>query len=88
MEGTYLTAAIIYMKQLIPDNQFGFRSKHATVDQIHHITDVIEKFIEEEETCLSIFLEIAQAFNTVCHGELLMKLRACLPVQYVQLLES
>jgi hypothetical protein len=34
---------IINEKHLVPTHQFGFRNNHSTVDQVHSITDVIEK---------------------------------------------
>ena len=79
---------IIERKQLVPDYQSGFRNKHATVDQVHRITDVIERSLEEKKICSAVFLDVAQAFDKVWHDGLIMKLKRCLPVQYVQLLES
>jgi hypothetical protein len=33
--------SIIKRKNLIPNHQFGFRSKHSTIDQVHRITNII-----------------------------------------------
>jgi hypothetical protein len=33
---------IIERKKLILNHQFGFRSKHSAIDQVHRITDIIE----------------------------------------------
>jgi hypothetical protein len=33
-------------KWIILDHQFGFRQKHATIEQVHHITDVINTALE------------------------------------------
>ncbi|PNF23836.1 hypothetical protein B7P43_G13720 [Cryptotermes secundus] len=49
--------------QLVPSHQFGFHSKHSTIDQVHRITDVIEKSLEDKKVCSTIFLDIAQAFD-------------------------
>lgn len=38
---------IIENKQLIPFHQFDFREEHSTIDQVHRITDVIKKSLEE-----------------------------------------
>lgn len=35
---------IIIPKNLIPNHQFGFRNAHTTIDQIHQITNIIEKW--------------------------------------------
>lgn len=56
---------IIESKSVIPNHQFGFRSKHSTIDQVHRITNVIEKALEEKKVCSAIFLDVAQAFDKV-----------------------
>lgn len=58
---------IIESKQLIPSHQFGFRKEHSTIDQVHRITDVIEKSLEEKKFCSVAFLDVAQAFDKVWH---------------------
>lgn len=79
---------IIEHRNLIPNHQFGFRNKHSTIDQIHRITDVIEKALEEREVCSVIFLDVAQAFDKVWHDGLIEKLSKQLPIQYVNILQS
>jgi hypothetical protein len=34
---------ILAEKHLVPTHQFGFRKNHLTIDQVHRITDIIEK---------------------------------------------
>jgi len=79
---------IIVRKNLIPDHQFGFRSKHSTIDQVHRITNVIEKVLEEKKVCAAIFLDVAQAFDKVWHEGLACKLKTILPKQYTEILDS
>ena len=79
---------IIERKNLIPNHQFGFRSKHSTIDQVHRITNIIEKALEEENVCSAVFLDVAQAFDKVWHEGLNYKLRTILPKQYAEILES
>lgn len=79
---------ILEQKNLIPDYQFGFREKHSTIDQIHRISNVIEKALEERKVCSTIFLDVAQAFDKVWHIGLTYKLRKMLPKQYADILES
>ena len=43
---------IIERKNLIPNHQFGFRSKHSTIDQVHSITNIIEHALEEKKRLL------------------------------------
>lgn len=73
---------------LIPAHQFGFRQKHSTIDQVHRITSIIEKALEERKVCSAIFLDVTQAFDKVWHEGLNHKLRKMLPAQYAELLES
>ena len=74
--------------KVIPNHQFGFRRSHSTIDQIHRITDVIEKVYEKQEVCSTVFLDVAQAFDKVWHKGLIFKLNRFLPKSYVQLLSS
>lgn len=47
---------IIERKQIIPSHQFGFREEHLTIDQVHRITDIIEKCLKERRICSAVFL--------------------------------
>lgn len=79
---------VIEKNNLIPDHQFGFRTKHSTVDQVHRITNVFKKVLEEKQICTTIFLDIAQAFDKVWHCGLEYKLERDLPKHHCQLLKS
>lgn len=41
---------LIVDEEIIPVHQFGFRDGHATIDQVHRITDIIEKALEERKS--------------------------------------
>jgi predicted metallopeptidase len=56
---------IIAEKHLVPTLQFGFRKNHSTVNQVHHIIDIIEKTLENKGVCSAVFLNIAQAFDRI-----------------------
>lgn len=56
---------ILKEKKLIPDHQFGFRSKHATIDQVHRLNKKIMESLEGKSYCASAFLDISQAL-TAC----------------------
>jgi hypothetical protein len=75
-------------KHLVPNHQFGFRKNHSTIDQVHRITDIIEKTFENKGMCSAVFLDIAQAFDRVWHRGLLHNLRSVLPDHFYQLLKS
>lgn len=77
---------IIETRRLVPSHQFGFHDKHSTIDQVHRITDVIEKALEDNKICATIFLDVAQAFDRVWHQGLEYKLEKYLPSQMAQIL--
>ena len=60
---------ILYAKQ------FGFRSKHSTVDALIEITENIRSGTDEE--FISIMLDHREAFGTINHYRLLEKLSKC-----------
>lgn len=74
--------------QLIPQHQFGFRKKHSTIDQVHRVTHIIEKALEEGKYCPAVFLDVTQAFDKVWHEGLFYKLNKLLPRDYYLLLKS
>ena len=66
---------IIEERQLIPDHQFGFGKQHSTIDQVHRITDMIERSLEGKNICSVIFLDVDKAFDQVWHEGLNHKLK-------------
>lgn len=80
--------AVIEKYQLVPTHQFGFRSSHSTMDQVHRITDIIETALERKKICSAMFLDISQAFDRVWHKGLLHKLESILPNEYNRLFKS
>jgi hypothetical protein len=79
---------IIAEKHLVPTHQFGFRKYHSTIDQVHRITDIIEKTLENKGVFSAVFLDIAQAFDRVWYRDLLHKLRSNLQEHFYLLLKS
>ena len=77
-----------FITELIPNHQFGFRSGHSTIDQVHRIVEVINKTFEDGDVCSAIFFDVAKAFDKVWHKGLIFKLHKYLPTQYAELLES
>lgn len=78
---------IIINKSLIPNHQFGFRQKHATIEQIHRLTTRIHKEFETKRYCSAIFLDISQVFDKVWHDGILYKIKQNLP-HYFNILKS
>ena len=60
---------------ILYEKQFGFRSKHSTVDALIEITENIRSGTDEEFT--SIKLNFRKAFDTINHYRLLEKLSQC-----------
>jgi hypothetical protein len=73
---------------LLPDHQFGFRTGHSTIHQIHRVAQEIAKGLEGRELCTAAFLDVAQAFDKVWHTGLLYKQKTTLPCQYYLLLKT
>jgi len=44
--------------KIIPDIQFGFKSKHSTIHQLHRVVDQISLAFESKKICIGIFLDI------------------------------
>lgn len=79
---------ILVGRNLIPTHQFGFRSKHSTIEQVHRVSNIIEKALNEKKICSGILIDVAQAFDKVWHDGLNFKLHRDLPEEYSKLLES
>jgi retron-type reverse transcriptase len=74
---------------VLPDEQFGFRPKHSTADQLIHVTEFISQGINQNKSTGAIFLDVAKAFDTVWHDGLVYKLHtAGVPLAMVKLLNS
>ena len=75
-------------KQLNPTHQFGFRSRHSTIEQVHEITKAIVKSLEENKLCTSVFLDVVQAFDKVRYKGLKEKLSNMLSNTCTEILVS
>ncbi|KAL4149098.1 hypothetical protein QTP88_003114 [Uroleucon formosanum] len=72
----------------LPDFQFGFRPKYATFHQLHRVVDLIASSLETKKYCSAVFLDVAQALDSVWHAGLLYKLKKIYPAPYYLLLKS
>lgn len=79
---------ILDNNELIPDHQFGFRSQHGTIEQVHRIINIIYNAFEAKMYCSAAFLDISQAFDKVWHEGLQYKIKKHLPHGYVIILQS
>ena len=60
--------------KIIFEYQYGFRKLYSTILALIEFTDSIIKFLDEGQYCMSIFVDMTKAFDTVDHGILLDKL--------------
>ncbi|CAF4921618.1 unnamed protein product [Pieris macdunnoughi] len=79
---------VLDQNRIIPDHQFGFREKHATVEQVHRVVHKIRQSLEKKEYCSAVFIDIQQAFDRVWHKGLLYKLKTLLPNSFYMILKS
>lgn len=77
-----------FANNIIPDHQFGFRSAHSTIQQVHRVVNVIASTLEEKSHCSAAFLDVTSAFDKVWHTGLLHKIKTLLPQPHYLLLRS
>lgn len=73
---------------IIPEHQFGFRQNYSTMQQCHRIVNKIKESLEEKKMCVSVFLDVQQAFDKVWHDGLLYKLKMQMPSEIYFILKS
>ena len=59
---------------ILCDEQYGFRPKHSTE---HALIDAIDKLyssLDDNKTCIGVFMDLSMAFDTVDHTVLLNKM--------------
>jgi hypothetical protein len=76
------------MNSILPNSQFGFRSTHSTIHQVHRVVDAISYALEKKLYCTCVFLDISQAFDRVWYHGLLFKLKKFLHPVYFLIIKS
>ena len=61
-------------KNILHENQFGFRKFHSTSHAINHSVNIITEGLENKKHVLGIFIDLSKAFDTINHKFLLTKL--------------
>lgn len=75
-------------RRLIPDHQFGCRTQHSTIEQVHRVVAEIQIALDTKKYCSAAFLDVAQAFDKVWHEGLKFKIRRKMPTQISDVLCS
>lgn len=68
------TVNYLESKHILSNFQFGFRRGRSTEDALHALLNPIANNLNDKRKCLTIFLDIAKAFDTVSFPLLLKKL--------------
>ena len=58
-------AELDIFKAALPNHQFGFRSGHGTIEQVHRVVNHILKAYDQREYCNAVFVDIQEAFDRV-----------------------
>ena len=61
-------------KHLLCESQYGCRSNHSTVDAITEFVTKLLPSLDKREICLSAYLDLSKAFDTINHDVMLKKL--------------
>ena len=61
-------------QNIIDKNQFGFRKCHSTSHAVNYSVKIIEDSMIKQNHVLGIFIDLSKAFDTIDHGNLLIKL--------------
>lgn len=65
------------VNNVLSTNQFGFIEGCSTEDAMHRLITEIVNNLNSNKKCLAVFLDLAKAFDTVPHNELLNCLERC-----------
>src|SRR5690606_10941395 len=61
---------------IIHTNQYGFLKNRSTEDAVTHLTESVIEQLDNKLKCLTIFLDLSKAFDSVNHTLLLKKIKA------------
>ena len=65
------------METKIPKCVTDFRKSHGTQHSLIVMLEKWKKALDKEENMSAIFMDLSKAFDTIDHGLLLTKLKAC-----------
>lgn len=79
---------IVNSSRILPDHQFGFRGKHATIEQVYRVVRTAQTTLEMKQFCPTVFPDVSEAFNRKWKDALLHKVSNHVLYKHTHLLES
>ena len=67
-------AKVIPIFKAKSDKQHGFRPNRSTIDAVTDLTSDVLSSLDRNDMCLSVYLDLSKAFDTINHKILLNKL--------------
>ena len=61
------TGKILELNKILFEYQYGFRKLYSTTLTLVEFTDTITRYLDEGKYCISIFVDLTKAFDTVDH---------------------
>ncbi|CAG4953738.1 unnamed protein product [Colias eurytheme] len=78
-----------YTEEFQPVEQAGFRSKYSTIDHIHSLELIIEKYLEMHRPLYLAFIDYAKAFDSISHSSMWSALQECdVPTETIELIQD
>ena len=79
----------INQHNVIPSEQFGFRSFHSTTHQIKRISNHVKQNFSFQKSTALVLLDVEKAFDSVWHNGLIFKLiQHSFPIYLIKLIQS
>lgn len=63
--------------KVITERQFGFKKETSTEDAVIDLIKEVVYNVNDNKKCIAVFLDLAKAFDTVSHNDLLQRLKQC-----------
>lgn len=78
-----------YTEKEQPVEQAGFRRNYSTIDHIHSLELVIEKYEEMNRPLYLAFIDYAKAFDSISHNSIWKALQECdVPTETIELIQD